>query len=110
MKPASGVHRKSMGPAISRGLPTRPSGMAAAIWGPSFGSPSVEADISVATHPGATQLTRMPSAPARWTGFGETDERAFGYGIVGVVGLAALAGGGTDEHDVAAGLTRPGGP
>src|SRR5882757_3389453 len=34
--------------------------------------------------------------------FGEADEGSFGGGVVGVEGFAALAGGGTDENDVAA--------
>jgi hypothetical protein len=34
--------------------------------------------------------------------FGEADEGAFGGGVVGVEGFAALAGGGADENDVAA--------
>ena len=33
--------------------------------------------------------------------FGEADESAFGGGVVGVEGFAALAGGGADEDDVA---------
>ena len=35
---------------------------------------------------------------------GEADESAFAGGVVGVEGLAALAGGGADEDDVAAGV------
>ena len=36
--------------------------------------------------------------------FGEADEGAFGGGVVGVEGFAALAGGGADEDDVASGV------
>ena len=36
--------------------------------------------------------------------FGEADESAFGGGVVGVEGFAALTGGGADEHDVAFGV------
>ena len=54
------AHKNSTGPAISRGCPGRPTGIAAATFGPNSGSSSVPADISVETHPGATQLTRIP--------------------------------------------------
>src|SRR5208337_4888978 len=60
MNPASGVQRKTIGPAISRAVATRPSGIAVAIFSPVAGSASVAAVMSVATHPGATQFTRIP--------------------------------------------------
>ncbi len=60
MNPARGVHRNSTGPAISRGLAGRPTGIPETILGPRSGSPSAAADISVVTHPGATQFTRIP--------------------------------------------------
>ena len=46
-----------MGPAISSGLPARRKGMIAVIFSPSAAIASF--DMSVATHPGATQLTRI---------------------------------------------------
>ena len=40
INPASGVHRNNTGPAISRGVATRPTGIAAAIFGPSRDRPA----------------------------------------------------------------------
>ena len=60
MKPAHGVQRKTMGPAISSGSAARPSGMRSSAFLDAIGSARVPADISVRTQPGATQLQRMP--------------------------------------------------
>src|ERR1700728_3980876 len=60
MNPASGVHKKRTGPAISLALATRPIGIPEVIFIPTSGSLKVDADISVATQPGATQFTRIP--------------------------------------------------
>src|SRR5262252_1041659 len=61
MKPACGVQRNKIGPAISSGVPTRPSGMVAKTLSRVGGSFNAGADMSVATQPGATQLMYMPS-------------------------------------------------
>src|ERR1051326_9251555 len=53
---ASGEHRNTIGPATSSALATRPSGIVRSIAArpsPAYGF----ADISVSTHPGATQFT-----------------------------------------------------
>src|SRR3984957_4855755 len=60
IKPASGVHKNRIGPAISAGSATRPMGMVARARARVGGSAMAGADISVSTHPGATQFTRMP--------------------------------------------------
>src|ERR1700761_4326944 len=64
MKPAHGVHRNTIGPAISSGSAARPSGMRSSAFLDAIGSPRVPADISVITQPGATQLQRMPCGPS----------------------------------------------
>src|ERR1700733_12811314 len=59
MKLARSEARNKMGPSISSAVAARPSGMAAAtIFWPAF-ELRTSLDISVATHPGATELTRM---------------------------------------------------
>src|ERR1700730_17303270 len=59
MKLARSEARNRMGPAISSAVAARPSGMAAAtIFWPGF-ELRTSLDMSVATHPGATELTRM---------------------------------------------------
>ena len=57
--------------------------------------------MSVATHPGATQFTQDPSR-RQFTrqALCQTDQRAFGHGIVGVQRLAPLPRGRTDQHDM----------
>src|SRR5258706_2196364 len=57
MKLAYSVHRKSTGPAISSGVPTRPNGISRRISSPLLGSSSAGLDKSVSTQPGATELT-----------------------------------------------------
>ena len=51
-----------MAVAISRGVPTRPIGIVASISSRVAGSRSPAAVMSVATTPGRTALTRIPSA------------------------------------------------
>src|SRR5579885_1259347 len=60
IKPANGVQRNKIGPAISRGAATRPSGIVLRTFLLVTGSLNAGADISVATHPGATQFTYIP--------------------------------------------------
>src|SRR5579885_3134428 len=57
IKPANGVQRNKIGPAISRTDATRPNGIEAKIFSCVALSFNAGADISVATHPGATQFT-----------------------------------------------------
>src|SRR5882757_4231263 len=57
MNPAISVQRKTMGPAISAGVATRPRGMVPRTAEEIFASASAPADMSVSTHPGATQFT-----------------------------------------------------
>src|SRR5258706_13171162 len=57
MKLAYSVHRKSTGPAISSGVPTRPNGISRRISSPLLGLSSAGLDKSVSTQPGATELT-----------------------------------------------------
>src|SRR6266550_4788236 len=57
MNPACGVHRNRMGAAISSGVATLPSGMVLRIRPRVLASLRASADMSVFTHPGATQLT-----------------------------------------------------
>src|SRR2546422_1456464 len=59
MKLAKSEATKRIGPAISSGVPARPRGISeVAIFWPAFVS-STGLDMSVATQPGATQLTRI---------------------------------------------------
>src|SRR3989449_6088979 len=59
MKLAKSEATKRIGPAISSGVAARPSGITeVAIFWPAFVS-STDLDMSVATQPGATQLTRI---------------------------------------------------
>src|SRR6185437_11598928 len=60
MKPAQGEQRNTIGPAISSGSAARPSGIRSSAFLDAIGSLRVPADISVRTHPGATQLHRIP--------------------------------------------------
>src|ERR1700744_1695246 len=60
MKPAHGVQRNTIGPAISSGSAARPSGMRPSAFLDAIGSARVPADISVTTQPGAMQLQRIP--------------------------------------------------
>src|SRR5207245_10065843 len=60
MKPACSVQRKRTGAAISSGVAARPRGIVAYTFLLTTGSLSAGAAMSVATQPGATQLTRMP--------------------------------------------------
>ncbi len=66
MLAASSEQRNTIGPAISSGVATRPTGIVASIrFLPSKPSASyVMADISVSTQPGATESTVMPRRPA----------------------------------------------
>src|SRR6185437_14348611 len=59
-KPAHGVQRNTIGPAISSGSAARPSGMRFNAFLDAMGSERVPADMSVTTQPGATQLHSMP--------------------------------------------------
>src|SRR6267378_3078375 len=59
---ANREHRNTIGPAISSALPARPSGIVARSAGLAL---SVAADISVSTHPGATQFTVIWGANSR---------------------------------------------
>ena len=62
MNVAASLAKNAIGPAISSGRPTRPSGIVANTFARPASSDSASALMSVATHPGATQLTRMPNA------------------------------------------------
>src|ERR1041385_3447365 len=57
------LHRKTIGPAISSGVATRPSGMILLIASCVALSASASVVISVSTQPGATQLTLIPKPP-----------------------------------------------
>ena len=108
MNPASGVHRNSTGPAISRVLRDRPSGMPALIFAPIAGSPN-RRRRHLRRHPSRRHAIH-PDTPRRQLArqaLGETNQGAFGHGIVGVMGLAPLPGGRADQHDVTRGLAHP---
>src|ERR1700733_5238951 len=62
MKPASGVQRNNIGPAISLTCPGRPRGMVERMVLERSGCLRTSEDISVATQPGATQLQEIPWA------------------------------------------------
>ena len=109
MNPASGVHRKSTGPAISRALATRPSGIAAAIFGACRGI-GQRCGRHIRRHP-PRRHTVYPDPLRRQLArqaFGETDQRAFRHGIVGVIRLAALPRSGADQDNVPCSLFAPG--
>ncbi len=93
MKPAKGVQRKRMGPATSSTWAGRPLGGGEGGGGHVCGDPARGNAVAVDGLRG--ELGRE--------GLGERDKRAFAGGVVGVEGVAALAGGGGDEDDVAAG-------
>src|SRR5882724_2551327 len=57
MNPAISVQRKTMGPAISAGVPTRPRGIVPKTAAEIFASANAPADMSVSTQPGATLFT-----------------------------------------------------
>src|SRR5206468_9531066 len=57
INPACGVHKNKIGPAISSGVPTRPMGIGRRTSFAIVGSSSEGRDISVSTHPGATEFT-----------------------------------------------------
>mmetsp|Transcript_12119 Transcript_12119/g.37314 ORF Transcript_12119/g.37314 Transcript_12119/m.37314 type:complete len:216 (-) Transcript_12119:926-1573(-) len=59
---ASGDRRYDTAPAISSGLPRRPSGMSASDFARFSGSPVMAATMSVSVTPGETALMRMPLA------------------------------------------------
>ncbi len=59
MKLARSEARNKIGPAISSGVPGRPSAIAAAIAFPPAFEWITGFDMSVATQPGATQFTKM---------------------------------------------------
>src|SRR5262249_48128294 len=56
--------RKRIGPAMSSAVATRPMGIEPTIFANSRRSRKGAADISVSTHPGATQLTVTPDGPS----------------------------------------------
>src|ERR1035437_9581856 len=60
MKPAKGVQRKRIGPAISVTWPGRPTGMVGLVRAATSGASKTEPVISVWVQPGATQLAEMP--------------------------------------------------
>ncbi len=58
------MHRNTTGPAISSGSAALPSGINPSAFTDATGSLNVPSDISVRTHPGATQLQRIPCGPS----------------------------------------------
>ncbi len=101
INPASGVHRNSTGPAISRGFPTLPTGI------PASNSRPQRWIIQrrrrhLCSHPPRSHAIHAKSPWRQLTrqALCQTDQRAFRHGIVRVERLAALPGRRADQHDV----------
>ena len=101
IKPARGVHKNRMGPAISSGSAGRPSGI---------GGEDTLAGLGIGERRGG-HVGRDPAwrdaidadAVRRELGcqaFGHANDGAFAGGVVGVEGFAALACGGADENNM----------
>jgi len=100
-EPASGVHRNSTGPATSRVLATRPSGIPAGCSRPALG-PNRRCR-HLRRHPSGRHAIHAdtPRRQLARQALGKTNQGAFGHGIIRVMRLAPLPRGRADENDVA---------
>ena len=101
MKLACSVHKNSTGAAISSGRPARPMGIVAANFVSALRiGEGAGAHVGIDPPGGDAVYIDAVGRELGRQGLGHADDRALGRGIIAVKGFAALAAGGTDQHDV----------
>ena len=101
MNPANGVHKNSTGPAISRRSRHAPHRNPRANLRSQRGIGQCRSR-HIGGHPSGSNAVYHDSLrrKLRRQALGETDDRSLGHCVIGVISLAPLPGGGTDEYDM----------
>ena len=101
MNPASGVHKKQHRPGdLPRASPRGPPESRQQSSHPSWDRPASPPTSPLPPIPAPRNSPESPGREFARQALGKTDQRAFGHGVVGMVGLAALPRGRADQHDV----------